>query len=139
MDWRSTSVVTLLLWGVYGIFASKAGEIHGAKVSFVFEAAAFVILAVVVAGSSFGEFAKVTRLSFMFASLMGLFSVTGFYFLLRALQFAPDHLSVIIVITGLYPVITVVANHLLGAHLAPHQWAGVAFGLISVVLVNWPR
>lgn len=139
MDWKTASLATLLLWGVYGIFAAKAGEIHGAKVSLVFEAAAFVVLAAFVAGSSFGEFAKVTRQSFVFASLMGLFSAAGFYFLLYALGLAPENLSAIIVITGLYPVITVVINHFLGSHLAPHQWVGVGFGILAVVLVNWPR
>lgn len=139
MNWQTASLVTLLLWGVYGIFAAKAGEIHGAKVSLVFEAAAFVILAVVVAGGSLGEFAKVTRQSFAFASLMGLLSAAGFYFLLYAIGLAPQNLSVIIVITGLYPVLTVVINHFLGSHLTPHQWVGVGFGILAVVLVNWPR
>jgi drug/metabolite transporter (DMT)-like permease len=139
MDWKTASLITLFLWGVYGIFAAKAGEIHGAKVSLVFEAAAFVALAAMVAHGSLGEFAKVTRQSFMFASLMGLFSAAGFYFLLRALQMSPDNLSVIIVMTGLYPVITVMINHFLGSHLSPHQWVGVAFGIVSVILVNWPR
>lgn len=139
MDWKDASLTTLLLWGMYGIFASKAGEVHGAKVSLVFEAAAFVILAVVVAGGSLGEFAKVTRWSFLFASLMGLFSAVGFYFLLYALRLAPENLSAIILITGLYSVITVVINHFLGSHLAPHQWAGAGFGILAVVLVNWPR
>lgn len=139
MDWKTASLATLLLWGVYGIFAAKAGEIHGAKVSLVFEAAAFVVLAALVAGGSLGELTRVTRQSFMFASLMGLFSATGFYFLLYALRLAPENLSAIIVVTGLYPVITVTVSHFSGSHLAPHQWAGVGFGIIAVVLMNWPR
>lgn len=137
MDWRIASLCVLILWGVYSIFGAKAGEIHGEKVSMVFETAGFILLTLLVAGNAIGDFQRVTIKSFVCASLMGLMSAGGFYFLLYALRVAPQNLGIIIVATGLYPVVTVVVTHFLGQHLAPHQWFGVALAGAGLILATW--
>lgn len=137
MDWKVASVIVLVLWGTYGIFGSKATEVHGEKVTVVFETVAFILLALVAAGSAMGDFQKVTTRSFINASVMGLMSAGGFYFFLYAMRLSPQNLGVITMTTGLYPVITVLVMHFLGQHLAPQQWLGVALATAGLALVNW--
>ena len=137
MDWRIATALALILWGVYTIPGTKAGEIHGEKVSFVFETAAFVLISILVMWGSVGDFQKVTRSSFINASLMGLMSAAGFYFLLMALRLSPANMPVIVLTAGMYPVITVVATHFLGEHLSLQQWLGVALAPVVLTLINW--
>jgi drug/metabolite transporter (DMT)-like permease len=139
MDWKMASFSALLCWGVYAIFGDEAGKIHGEKISLVFEAMAFVLLSLIVMNGSATDFSKVTKTSFIFASLMGLFSAVGFYFFLYALRVSPGNLSLIMVITGACPLITVVISYFRGANLNPYQWIGITFVSIGIVLINLPK
>jgi drug/metabolite transporter (DMT)-like permease len=139
MDWKIASIGALLCWGVYAIFGDEAGKIHGEKVSLVFEALAFVLLSLIVISGSTTDFSRVTRNSFVLASLMGLSSAIGFYLLLYALRVSPGNLSLIIVITGAYPLITVLVSYFRGANMCSYQWIGVIFVSIGIILINLPE
>lgn len=139
MDWKIASLIALGAWSLYGIFGSKAGEIHGEKVSMVFETVAFIILTTVVISSAVNDFHRITPKSFFYASLMGILSASGFYFVLYAMRLSPQNWAVIILISGMYPAMAAVIGYFSGTQLALHQWAGVVLATFGLVLVNWPK
>jgi uncharacterized membrane protein len=126
------------------IFGNEATKVHGEKVSMMFEGVAmFVValLAVVMASGGMSGFSKVTLKSFLFAALMGLMSAAGLYLQLYAMRLAPDKVSVIALITGMWPAVTVALIGILrlGAPLLPRQWAGVALATAGLALANWAK
>lgn len=144
MDWKLASFTTLALWGSYMIFGSKATEIHGEKVSMMFEGVAMFAIALIViitADGGLHDFGKVTLKSFIFAATMGLMSAGGLYIQLYALRIAPSQIPLIALITGMWPAVTValVCILRLGNPLLPRQWAGVGLATAGLALANWAK
>ena len=147
MNWLSCSLLTLVLWGAYTIFANKANIIHGENVTMVFETIAFIVLTIAVGASSRSDFARITPRSALYASIMGIMSAGGFYFLLLAFRKAPGELTIITLITAMYPVITFLIVGILlrvkpnliaeAKRLTPTQLFGVVMAVAGLVLVNW--
>ncbi|MER8430856.1 DMT family transporter [Mesorhizobium caraganae] len=108
---------------------------------FTFLAARFVIAALLLAGLMlvFGS-KRATRAEALHATVAGIL-MHGVY--LGAVFWAihrgmPAGLSALIV--GLQPLITaVLAGKFLGEAILPRHWAGLAVGLIGVVIVLWPK
>ncbi len=143
MSWLLASFATLFLWAGYSIFGDRATEVHGEKVSLVFEMGALLFLNIVIflLWGGFKDFHKVTTASFINGALMGLMSSGGLFFLLYSLRVAPaHHFSTIVLVTGLYPVLTAVIGHFfLDAKLSFHQWIGVALAGVALGLINWEK
>jgi drug/metabolite transporter (DMT)-like permease len=108
---------------------------------FTFLAARFVIAALLLGGLMlvFGS-KRATRAEALHATVAGIL-MHGVY--LGAVFWAihrgmPAGLSALIV--GLQPLITaVLAGRFLGEAILPRHWAGLAVGLIGVVIVLWPK
>ncbi len=143
MNWLISSVATMFLWAGYSIFGDRATDVHGEKVSLVFEMGALVVLNLVIflLWGGLKDFDKVTSSSFVSGALMGLMSSGGLFFMLHALRVAPaHHFSSIVLITGLYPVLTAVIGHFfLDAKLSAHQWLGVGLAGLALWLINWEK
>jgi drug/metabolite transporter (DMT)-like permease len=108
---------------------------------FTFLAARFVIAAVLLAGLMLVLGSKrATRAEALHATVAGML-MHGVY--LGAVFWAihrgmPAGLSALIV--GLQPLITaVLAGRFLGEAILPRHWAGLAVGLVGVVIVLWPK
>ncbi len=108
---------------------------------FTFLAARFVIAAMLLAGLMLVLGSKrATRAEALHATVAGIL-MHGIY--LGAVFWAihrgmPAGLSALIV--GLQPLITaVLAGRFLGEAILPRHWAGLAVGLIGVVIVLWPK
>ncbi len=108
---------------------------------FTFLAARFVIAALLLAGLMLVLGSKrATRAEALHATVAGIL-MHGIY--LGAVFWAihrgmPAGLSALIV--GLQPLITaVLAGRFLGEAILPRHWAGLAVGLIGVVIVLWPK
>lgn len=137
MNWLGLSIVTLLLWGAYPIFASRSNAIHGEAVTMAVEALAMLIVAMVGLASTRFDVSRVTTKSLMLSGIMAVGSAVGFYLLLKATRIAPSRVSTITLITGLYPVITVLTAHFTGDQImTPRHWFGAATALIGLVLVS---
>lgn len=141
MDWRTASFVVLALWGSYMIFGYKATDVHGERVSMFFEGAAMMAVAIFAIIGHTGDFAKMTFRSGTFGLIMGLMSGIGLYIQLYAMRVGgPEKLPIVTMITGSWPVITVVLSCLfVGTKLQPHQWLGVLAVAGGLALVNWTR
>ena len=125
------------MWGVYSIPGNKATEVHGEKVTLIFETVAFILLCGLVSLRATGDLAKITMSSAVNASVMGILSAGGFYFMLMAMNASPKNLTTIVLIAGSYPAVTAIASHFLGQPLSLSQWVGVATVMTGLVLVNW--
>jgi drug/metabolite transporter (DMT)-like permease len=70
---------------------------------------------------------------------MGLMSAGGLYVQLYAMRIAPREISLIALISGMWPVATVIVVGILrmGNPLLPRQWLGVVFAGVGLALVNW--
>lgn len=138
MGYLSLSIVTLLLWGTYALFANRATAVHGEKVTMAFEAAAFAVLALLACGSARSDFGRVTGRSALDAACMGLMSAGGFYLLLKALRLEPTRVGTITLITGLYPIVTVFAAAIAGQQpLTTRSALGALLATCGIVLVSW--
>lgn len=138
MGYLPLSIVTLLLWGTYALFANRATAVHGEKVTMAFEAAAFAVLAIIACGSARNDFGRVTGRSAFDAACMGLMSAGGFYLLLKALRLEPTRVGTITLITGLYPIVTVFAAAIAGQQpLTPRTVLGTLLAASGIVLVSW--
>lgn len=139
MNWRSISYVVLALWGTYILFGNEANKVHGEKVTMLFEGLAMIaVVFFVFATGGTGDFAKVTTKSLAFAVTMGILSAGGLYLQLVAMRMAPGQISVIAMITGMWPVLTVaIAGALrIGDPLSAKQWVGVTLAATALYLVN---
>ncbi|MER8658432.1 MULTISPECIES: DMT family transporter [unclassified Mesorhizobium] len=108
---------------------------------FTFLAARFVIAALLLAGLMLVLGSKrATRVEALHATVSGIL-MHGIY--LGAVFWAihrgmPAGLSALIV--GLQPLITaVLAGRFLGEAILPRHWAGLAVGLVGVIIVLWPK
>lgn len=142
MDWKFASFGALLLWGTYGIFGAKAGEVHGEKVNMAFEAFAMVLVSLFVLfaiKNATADFSKITLQSSIFALIMGLMSAGGMFLQLYALRVAPDQVGLIILISGMFPMITVITTYFMGQHFTAQQWIGICFAVFGLILINLPK
>lgn len=138
MGYLPLSIVTLLLWGTYALFANRATAVHGEKVTMAFEATAFAILAILACSNARDDFGRVTGRSAFDAACMGLMSAGGFYLLLKALRLEPTRVGTITLITGLYPIVTVFAAAIAGQQpLTTRSALGTLLATCGIVLVSW--
>ncbi len=135
MSWKIACLVAFAMWSVYGFFGERAGKIHGEKVNLIFETVAFILLALVATTSATGDFSKITGKSAFNASMMGLLSAVGFWFMLYALKVVPQQQTgVALLISGMFPVGAMLVSNFVAAPLVTWQWVGVALVAVGMPL-----
>jgi drug/metabolite transporter (DMT)-like permease len=140
MSWKIACFVALVMWSAYGFFGERSAKIHGDKVNMIFETLAFIALALIAAVSGIGDFKKITINSAINASVMGLLSAGGFWFVIYALKIAPQtDTALVLLISGMFPVGAAVISHFIPGigPLSVQQWIGVAMAGGGMILVNW--
>lgn len=140
MNWKIACWIAFAMWSVYGFFGERAAKVHGEKVNMIFETLAFILLAIAAAVSGMDDFRKTTFSSALNASIMGLLSAGGFYFVLYALRVVPQQdTALVILISGLFPIGTAIASNFIVAPLSIVQWIGVFLAGAGMVLVTAPH
>lgn len=137
MNWLGLSLVTLLLWGTYPIFANRANAVHGEQVTMLIESIVMSAVAVYALSGTRFDMSRVTVKSAVLASIMAAGSAVGFYLFLKAIRLAPSRVSTIALLTGLYPVITVIVASVLGDQvMSPKHWLGAVLATVGLILVS---
>ena len=145
MDWKVASVIPMVMWAFYAVFASLASNAQGEKLTMVFESAAMLLVGVVVLmTTTAADFSRATSLSMAQASAMGLLSAGGIVLQLYAFRVAPiDKQGAVVMISCMFPVLSVVIFHMMskldfqgGASATPRQWLGVAMGAVALWLIS---
>lgn len=140
MNWKFACFIALMMWSIYGFFGERAAKVHGEKINVIFEALAFVLLAIVAAISVSRDFRKITTNSAFNAFIMGTLSAAGLWFVFYAMKVAPQKdLITVILISGMFPVGAAIVSNFIIAQLSLLQWTGVILAGIGIVLVNLPH
>lgn len=138
MNWKTACFAALVMWSAYGFFGERAAKIHGDKVNMIFETLAFIALTLIAALSGIGDFKKITGGSAINASAMGFLSAGGFWFVLYAFKVVPQNETfLVLLISGMFPVMAAVVSNFIVAPLSIYQWLGVAMAGGGLILVSW--
>ncbi len=130
-SWFLYSISALFLWGLWSFFPKLASKYLNPKSILFFEisgAASFSIYILLNSGLSFHI------KGFIFSFLTGIFGACGALFFLKALSEGP--VSLVTIITSLYPVITVILAYIfLGESLSLRQILGIILAISGIILV----
>jgi len=132
--WIVFSLLTLLAWGVWGLFIKIASkDLSWLETYFLSSLTSFLLATTVFLyhgrGIRFSSRAVYTAL------LAGLFSGSGYIFFVKALE--SGKASIVIPLTALYPAITVVlALLVLGEKLSIYHIIGILMAIGAVILLS---
>ena len=131
-DWFLYALLTLLVWSFFGLFPKLAANYIDPKSFLIYQVLGSMLVGVL--GLALVGFKPQWHVRGVgLALLTGIFGSIGTLFFLFAMQ--KGKASVIVVMTGLYPVLTVLmVSLLLKETLTLKQAAGMVLGLIAILL-----
>ncbi len=137
MKWAIAAVLTLLLWGVWGVLLKKISvKAEWYTVYLVTNTAIVLVMLTIVFTKGFSHISVLDTKSIIIGLAAGLAGTLGYIFLIWSLQWG-GKASVVIPLTSLYPAITVVLSYIvLGENLSYKQIAGIIFAMIAIVLLS---
>lgn len=131
--WYVYSVLTVVTWGLWGVFSKLASNYSRPRQALLFQTAGVLAFAVVV---FFMEKFRVewSLPGFSWAALGGFFAFLGFLTFFAALD--QGKASTVVTLSALYPLVTILLSILfLHERLAPRQGIGIVFALIASALL----
>src|SRR5580704_15688161 len=131
--WYVYAVLTILTWGLWGVFSKLASNYSKPKQALLFQTAGVLAFAVVVLFMEKFRFAW-SLPGFSWAALGGFFAFVGFLTFFAALEQAKA--STVLTLSALYPLVTILLSiAFLHEKLTARQGAGIVFALIASVLL----
>jgi len=133
-DWFLLSLLALLSWGMWGIFAKLALNHVGPLSAYIYGIAGSVVVSIAVF-AFMGFRADVHPAGMIFAALAGAMGTTGLVFFFFATK--RGSVSVVVTMTALYPIVTILLSALLlREHITIKQAAGLLFALLAIFLFS---
>jgi len=127
------AVVTLILWGVWGLFQKLATNQMAPRDVYLVAVVGMIAVAVVVLATSDSPLQLNTRGIFL-ALLAGICSSLGGFLFLHAVS--RGKASIVIPFTALYPLVTIILSFtVLNETISAKQGMGIVLALISMVLL----
>uniref|UniRef100_A0A7V6A4B0 EamA domain-containing protein n=1 Tax=Desulfobacca acetoxidans TaxID=60893 RepID=A0A7V6A4B0_9BACT len=133
-SWLALSLVSLVLWGIWGVFSKLATQQLGPQAAYLLGIIGYLPVLGILMYETGG---KVPWQPWGWASALAAGMSTGFglFFFFRALNAGTA--SVVVPMTSLYPVVTVLLSWLfLGEHLSPRQLTGLIMAITAVWLLS---
>ncbi len=131
--WYAYSLLTVLLWGFWGVFTKLAVSSSKPRQMLLFQAVgaiAFAVLVLFLLKFTVEWSAK----GFVFSFLGGFVAFVGFLTFFLALE--QGSVSTVVTLSALYPVVTILFSiAFLGEKLTRTQGLGIIFALIAGVLL----
>jgi len=132
--WILVALLTLVLWGVWGVVTRVASATLGWRETTAIAAIGHMVTAIIFIVLSRPSLAP-QGLNYAFALLAGALGFAGAFTFYVALNLNPS--SVVVVVTSLYPLVTMfLAFMLLGETLTTRQLAGAALAIIALILIS---
>ena len=135
--WLVYSLITLTLWGIWGVLLKKASSSLEWYQVYVFANTAIVIAIltlVLIHGKNLTN--NVTPSIALIAFLSGVTGTLGYVFLIRSLE-AGGNASIVIPLTSLYPLITVALSAIvLGENVTFRKAVGAVLAVAAIVLLS---
>jgi transporter family protein len=133
MSWLVFSIITLLLWGIWGFFAKLATSFFSWKEYIIVSgcASALIILLVYLI---WRPSINIKNQGGFYSILSGIFGTLPVIFFYKALE--NGKASIVIPLTALYPLVTILLSFLiLKEKLTFIQELGILFALLSIILI----
>jgi bacterial/archaeal transporter family protein len=131
--WYFYSVLTVVTWGLWGLFSKLASNYSKPKQALLFQTAGVLAFAIVVLFMEKFRF-EWSVPGFSWAALGGFFAFIGFLTFFAALD--QGKASSVVTLSALYPLVTILLSILfLHERLTPRQGIGIVFALIASVLL----
>lgn len=134
MDWFVYSLITLILWGLWGFVLKVSYRyLSWVEVYFLSAAASFTLaFTILIANKGYN---RLSSSSVYLPLLAGLCASAGAVFFNKALE--KGEVSVVILLTALYPAITIIfATVFLGEKLSLYQVIGIILAIVAIVLLS---
>jgi bacterial/archaeal transporter family protein len=133
-SWLALSLVSLVLWGIWGVFSKVATQHLGPQVAYLIGIFGYVPVFGILLYETGGNIPW-QPWGWAIALAAGMSTGFGLFFFFRALS--TGNASVVVPLTSLYPVVTVLLSWLfLGENPSPRQWTGLALAMAAVWLLS---
>jgi transporter family protein len=133
-SWLALSLVSLGLWGLWGVFSKVATQHLGPQVAYLIGIFGYVPVFGILLYETGGNIPW-QPWGWAIALAAGMSTGFGLFFFFRALS--TGNASVVVPLTSLYPVVTVLLSWLfLGENLSPRQWTGLVLAMAAVWLLS---
>ncbi len=131
--WYLYAVLTVITWGLWGVFSKLASNYSKPRQALLFQTAGILAFAVIVLIMEKFHF-EWSLPGFSWAALGGFFAFVGFLTFLAALD--EGKASTVVTLSALYPLVTILLSiAFLHEKLTARQGAGIVFALIASVLL----
>ena len=127
--WLLYSLLTLLCWGLWGVFSKLASRHSSPKQTLIFQAVGVIVFAIVVLCMEQFQIQK-TAAGFGWSVAAGFINFVGFLAFFAAVQ--KGKVSTVISLSSLYPVVTILLSILLlRERITIREGVGIAFALTA--------
>ena len=134
-SWQAFTVVTMMTWGIWGFASKLAANSVPPRTALLFQCVGVLVFSFVVLTL---ERFRVpwSRSGFGWAFLAGFFAFAGFLTYFSALAKGPT--SVVVVVTALYPFLTILLSMaLLHERLNARQGVGIGLAIVAAVILSF--
>ncbi len=133
-SWLALSLVSLGLWGLWGVFTKVSTQHLGPQGAYLLGMLGYIPAFVILLYETGGRVAW-HPWGWAAAVAAGMSTGFGLFFFFRALNYGAA--SVVVPLTSLYPVVTVILSWLfLRESLSPRQLAGLVLAMAAVWLLS---
>jgi transporter family protein len=133
-SWLALSLVSLGLWGIWGVFSKVATQQLGPQVAYLIGIFGYLPVFGILLYETGGK-VPWNPWGWAIALAAGMSTGFGLFFFFRALH--QGAASVVVPLTSLYPVVTVLLSWLfLGENPSPRQLTGLVLALAAVWLLS---
>jgi transporter family protein len=135
--WVVASIITLVLWGVWGVLLKRV-SVRGEwwEVYVATNSAIVVVLSAILVWKGMGSIVSHGVNWLALAFITGAMGTLGYIFLVLALNWG-GKASIVVPLTSLYPAVTAVLSLLvLGESITLRQGLGIVLAVIAIVLLS---
>ena len=134
--WLLYSIICLFLWGFWGIFGKLASRSVSSPNLLLFALIGNFIVFPIYLGMFFKQISfKITSIDYYLAILAGVIGTIGGLFFYLAIS--KGEATRVVLITALYPVITVIFSYFfLNEQITIYKFFGILFALVGIILIS---
>lgn len=134
MEWLVFSLLTLVLWGLWG-FSSKIATIYSSAPSVYLYGSAGALVVTLFSVLFLGFRFDVHPVGIIYGILGGISGGAGIIFFYLAMR--DGKASIVVTITALYPLVTLLLSYMiLKEQITLKQTIGIFFALVAMVLLS---
>jgi transporter family protein len=132
--WLLYSILTVLCWGLWGVFSGLASAYSRPRQTLIFQAVGVIVVVAIVLGLEQFQIQR-TAAGFWWSVAAGAVNFVGFLAFFAAVQ--KGKVATVISLSSLYPVVTILLSMLfLHEKISKREGLGIAFALTAGWLLS---